>query len=82
MAPQKPTPQWTQTHPFLLSVEDVAMKLETDLDRGLTAMQVQSLIKEYGLNELEDGGGVNWYKILFKQLCNAMILVNFSDSLY
>ncbi|KJR86217.1 calcium-transporting ATPase [Sporothrix schenckii 1099-18] len=71
-----PTPSFTQ-HPFLLSVEDVAKQLETDVDKGLTAVQVKQRQAHYGRNELEVQEPTPWYSILIKQFCNAMIIVLF-----
>lgn len=76
MAPNKQPQCRTDRHPFLLAVEDVAQQLGTDLQTGLTARQVAELRNEFPPNELEGGEGVSWYKILIKQISNAMILVN------
>lgn len=76
MAPTTQTPQGTDRHPFLLSVEDVARQLGTNIETGLSARQVAELRNEFPPNELEGGGGVSWYKILLKQISNAMILVS------
>jgi P-type Na+/K+ transporter len=62
-------------HPFLLSVEDVARHLDSDLERGLSSSQVSQLQQRYPPNELDVGGAIPWYKIFIKQLLNAMILV-------
>ncbi|KAI1641134.1 hypothetical protein F4809DRAFT_587447 [Biscogniauxia mediterranea] len=64
-----------ERHPFLLSVEDVAKSLETDIDKGLSSAQVTALQQKYPPNELDVGGAIPWYKIFLKQLFNAMILV-------
>jgi hypothetical protein len=64
------------THPFLLSVEDTAQALETDLDKGLSPGQVAHLQQTHARNEFEIGGAIAWYTILSKQLFNAMILVS------
>jgi len=64
-----------ETHPFLLSVEDVARELETNFETGLTALKVRELQRSHPPNELEGGGGISWYRILLKQISNAMILV-------
>ncbi|CAK7233630.1 potassium/sodium eff [Sporothrix curviconia] len=69
-------PSFTQ-HPFLLSVQDVAAQLETDVDKGLTAVQVKQRQEQYGRNELEVHEPTPWYSILIKQFCNAMIIVLF-----
>lgn len=63
-------------HPFLLSVEETAKALGTDVDKGLTSAQVADLQSRYPPNELDVGGTVPWYKIFAKQLFNAMILVS------
>lgn len=76
MAPTAQTRQGTDCHPFLLSVEDVARQLGTNLETGLSARQVAELQNKVPPNELEGGGGVSWHKILIKQISNAMILVN------
>lgn len=62
-------------HPFLLSVDETARALGTDIDKGLTSAQVAELQTKYPLNELDVGGTVPGYKIFAKQLLNAMILV-------
>lgn len=67
--------QGTEPHPFLLPIEEVCKQLGTNIDSGLTAKKAAELQKVYPKNELEGGGGVEWYKILIKQMSNAMILV-------
>ncbi len=79
MAPRT-TKQGTERHPFLLSIEDVAKELGTSIENGLTSAKVQQLQKEFPPNELEGRGSVAWYKILIKQITNAMILVSQSPS--
>lgn len=64
-----------ERHPFLLTFEDVAATLETDIDAGLTTAQVQERQSKYPKNELDVGGAVKWYSILIRQLFNAMIIV-------
>ncbi|KAI0875209.1 hypothetical protein GGS24DRAFT_303603 [Hypoxylon argillaceum] len=66
-----------EKHPFLLPVEDVARHLDSDLERGLSSLQVSQLQQRYPPNELDVGGAIPWYKIFIKQLLNAMILVLF-----
>jgi Na+-exporting ATPase len=76
MAPNTGNVPKTEPHPFLLSVEDVAKQLGTNVETGLTARKVADLQRECPPNELVGGGGIAWYKILTKQLSNAMILVS------
>ncbi|KAH6648429.1 P-type Na+-ATPase [Truncatella angustata] len=66
-----------ERHPFLLSVQDVATSLETDVERGLTSAQVAQFQGKYPPNELDVGGAIPWYTIFLRQLFNAMILVLF-----
>ncbi|KAI0111714.1 potassium/sodium eff [Daldinia grandis] len=66
-----------ERHPFLLTVQDVAKSLETDLERGLSSAKVAQLQEKYPPNELDVGGAIPWYKIFLKQLFNAMILILF-----
>ncbi|KAK5271955.1 potassium/sodium eff [Exophiala xenobiotica] len=61
--------------PFLLSVDEIASHLETNIDSGLSSAQIQQYQEKYGPNKLEGDGGVSWYSILGKQISNAMILV-------
>jgi hypothetical protein len=63
-------------HPFLLTAEETAQALGTDLDKGLTSAQVAELQAKYPKNELDVGGSVPAYKIFTKQLLNAMIIVS------
>lgn len=67
-------------HPFLLTVEETAQALGTDIDKGLTSQQVAKLSETYPKNELDVGGTVPWYKIMTKQVLNAMIIVSFDLS--
>lgn len=62
-------------HPFLLTVEETAQALNTDIDKGLTTAQVTELQQKYPKNELDIGDTIPWYSILTKQILNAMIIV-------
>ncbi|KAH7324900.1 P-type Na+-ATPase [Stachybotrys elegans] len=62
-------------HPFLLSIEEAAKAIGTDIDKGLSPDQVKQLQDKYGPNELDVGDTVAWYRILGKQVFNAMIIV-------
>ncbi|KAF3061115.1 Calcium-transporting ATPase 3 [Daldinia childiae] len=66
-----------ERHPFLLTAQDVAKELETDLERGLSSAKVTQLQEKYPPNELDVGGAIPGYKIFLKQLFNAMILILF-----
>ncbi|KAI4179667.1 MAG: hypothetical protein LQ348_005358 [Seirophora lacunosa] len=62
-------------HPFILSSKEVSHHLRTDDQTGLNRSQVEEAQKNYGPNKLEGEGGVQWYRVLLKQVSNAMILV-------
>ncbi|KAI9758673.1 MAG: hypothetical protein M4579_002921 [Chaenotheca gracillima] len=62
-------------HPFLLSVPQISEELGTNVETGLTASEASSLQQKYGSNKLDGEAGVQWYRVLFKQIANAMILV-------
>jgi Na+-exporting ATPase len=76
MARKQQPVQRTNKHPCLLSVGETVRQLDTNIETGLSARKVQELQRECPLNELDDGGGIAWYKILIKQMTNAMILVS------
>lgn len=65
----------TEPHAFLLTIDEVAQQLKTNIEDGLTASRVQELQRTHPANELVGGGGISWHKILLKQVSNAMILV-------
>lgn len=75
MSSQERRAYTTNPHAFLLTPQDVATQLSTNLETGLTARQVQSIQASHPPNELNTGGSISWYKILIKQISNAMILV-------
>ncbi|KAF3932621.1 hypothetical protein ABW19_dt0200362 [Dactylella cylindrospora] len=61
--------------PHALAYGAVAAELQTDVDKGLSALDAKKRLDKYGPNQLEGGEGVQVWKVLFKQLTNAMILV-------
>lgn len=69
-------------HPYLLSVQETAQALGTDLDKGLSSKQVEEATKKYPKNEFDVGGSVPWYAILSKQFFNAMVLVRHLSQLH
>lgn len=58
-----------------LSWQQVAEELEADIDDGLTTEQAKVRLEEHGRNEFAEGDGVNPWKILVRQIANAMTLV-------
>jgi Na+-exporting ATPase len=61
----------TETHWFLLSPKEVAVRLETSLDEGLSQNEVESRHRRDGPNELTGGGGVSILSILAGQVCST-----------
>lgn len=82
MSPKTSPKPKTRVHPFLLSIEDVASGYATNIETGLTAKKVSDLQNEYPPNELDGGGAIPWYKILIKQISNAMVLVSYPFQYY
>ncbi|KAI4288128.1 MAG: hypothetical protein L6R35_002609 [Caloplaca aegaea] len=55
-------------HPFTLSSKEISDHLKTNDQTGLNKSQVEEAQKSYGPNKLEGEGGVQWYKVLLKQV--------------
>ena len=62
--------------PHALTYQEVTSELSADSKNGLTDSEAKSRLEQYGRNELDDGPGVQPFKILVRQIANAMILVN------
>ncbi|KAF1813924.1 potassium/sodium eff [Eremomyces bilateralis CBS 781.70] len=62
-------------HPFQLTVEELSEELHTNIESGLSAEEIRNAQEKYGENKLKGEEGVKWYKILSKQISNAMVLV-------
>lgn len=58
-----------------LQRDDLAQQLNADIENGLTAAEAHQRLNDYGRNELDDGPGVQPFKILLRQVANAMMLV-------
>jgi magnesium-transporting ATPase (P-type) len=63
----------SQLEPYLLSAEQLAVQLGTDLDNGLGPDRASELLATVGRNELENAGGVNVLRIFLGQIFNAMV---------
>ncbi|GMM34448.1 putative Na(+)-exporting P-type ATPase [Saccharomycopsis crataegensis] len=61
--------------PYRLSVEQCVELYHTDLDNGLHESKIDSLIHQYGANNLGDDHTISYMGILAHQLFNAMVLV-------
>lgn len=59
-----------------LNVITIIKELETDQEHGLSSEEATRRLSRYGPNELDDGPGVQPFKILLRQVANAMMLVS------
>jgi len=59
----------------LRSVE-VATSLNTSLERGLSKQEAKQRHDQFGDNAIEGGKGVSIWKVLFRQVANALTLVS------
>lgn len=66
------------TYFYTLSYEDIAAKLETSLENGLTSDEVARRKGIYGPNRLNQKSGPSFFKILFHHLFNFMSFVLFA----
>jgi len=53
----------------------IVEELNADSEDGLAVAEAKSRLEFYGRNELDDGPGVQPFKILLRQVANAMMLV-------
>jgi magnesium-transporting ATPase (P-type) len=58
-----------------MSVSTVLDELGADALRGLSTIEATARLNDYGLNELQNIGGVHPVKILLRQIVNVMTLV-------
>lgn len=62
-------------HPWTMTSEAVASQLETDQINGLTEIDVQARLKEYGDNVLSDDQSRTAWDIFWHQFKNPLILI-------
>ena len=58
-----------------LTVSAMLDELRADALRGLSTIEANIRLNDYGFNELQNIGGVHPVKILLRQIVNAMTLV-------
>ncbi|KAG0236218.1 hypothetical protein BGW42_003863 [Actinomortierella wolfii] len=63
----------TPFHTF--TVDQVAEHFKTNTLEGLSSEEAAARLNQYGLNELQGDGGVKWYKVLWRQVANALVFV-------
>ncbi|KAF9918138.1 Na+ ATPase [Lobosporangium transversale] len=75
MAKRK-TVQVEKEVPFhTFTVEQVAEHFSTNIHEGLSSQEAAERLKKYGSNELQGNGGVKWYKVLWRQLANVLVVI-------
>ncbi|KAK3833365.1 MAG: potassium/sodium efflux P-type ATPase [Linnemannia elongata] len=63
----------TPFHTF--TVEQTAQHYSTSIAEGLSSSEAAARLKKYGANELQGEGGVKWYKVLWRQVANALVFI-------
>lgn len=63
----------TPFHTF--TVEQTAQHHSTSIAEGLSSSEAAARLKKYGANELQGEGGVKWYKVLWRQVANALVFI-------
>jgi Na+-exporting ATPase len=58
--------------PYQLSIQQVADELGTNIETGLSTQQVDEYTAKYGENKLDGEGAISPWRILLKQVANAM----------
>ncbi|KZV85008.1 potassium/sodium eff [Exidia glandulosa HHB12029] len=59
----------------MLTGDEVLRELDINGDHGLTDEAAGQRLEQYGRNELDGSGGVHAWKVLLKQIANAMIII-------
>ncbi|KAF8933568.1 Na+ ATPase [Dissophora ornata] len=63
----------TPYHTF--TVEQTAQHYNTSILEGLSSQEAAARLKQYGHNELQGNGGVKWYKVLWRQVANVLVVI-------
>ncbi|KAL1917972.1 uncharacterized protein VTP21DRAFT_3238 [Calcarisporiella thermophila] len=56
-------------------INRIVENLNVNLEDGLSTEEAQCRLEKYGYNELKGQGGVKWYKVLLRQVANALSIV-------
>ncbi|KAF9283180.1 Na+ ATPase [Mortierella alpina] len=62
----------TPFHTF--TVEQTEQRFSTNVLEGLSSEEATARLKKYGNNELQGNGGAKWYKVLWRQVDNALVV--------
>ena len=65
---------------YLLPSEEVARLLETNIDQGLSKQEAKRRHEIVGDNAFDAGGGVSIWRVLIRQVANALTLVYLTRS--
>ncbi|MCD5322624.1 MULTISPECIES: calcium-translocating P-type ATPase, SERCA-type [Pontibacillus] len=60
---------------YQYSAENLAEKLDVNMDKGLSSKQAESRLKKLGPNKLEEGKSINVLLLFFRQFQDFMVLV-------
>ena len=63
----------TPFHTF--TVDQIAQHFSTNTLEGLTSQEAANRLKIYGINELQGNGGIKWYKVLWRQIANTLVVI-------
>lgn len=66
---------------FTKTPQEVALKLQTDLKKGLSSQEALNRLKKYGPNILKEEGGKNAIAILVSQFTSFLIIILLAASL-
>lgn len=57
------------------AVQEVVEILKVDLDSGLSDAEIANRQAHHGFNELQEGGGISPWQLLWAQITNTMVLI-------
>lgn len=66
----KNSPQW-----HTLDVQETTSRLNSDPKQGLTSEEAAKRLQQYGPNAFETVGHTAWYRVLFRQFTDVLIII-------
>ncbi|KAG0241651.1 Na+ ATPase [Actinomortierella wolfii] len=57
------------------TVAETEARLKSSTVEGLTSEEAEARLRQYGTNELKGDGGPKWYKVLWRQIANPLVIV-------
>jgi Ca2+-transporting ATPase len=58
-----------------VSSDEILQKLGTELEKGLTNIEAEKRLQEYGPNQLEEGKRTTFLQMVFRQLNNFVVIL-------